>query len=1081
MARVLIVDDDPVNRELLVTLTRYRGHEPLEAADGHEALESVKTHRPQIVISDILMPTMDGYEFVRRLRNDPELAETRVVFYTASYHEKEALRLAESGHVVRVLVKPCEPDVLLRVIDEVLAEGSRSPPEVIPKQYDTEHLRLLTDKLWQKTSELEAANARLAALTELQVKLASEREPQVLLEQVCNGARKLLGAKYAVLMAHDRTGDRKSHFALSGLGTAGRQPERPVLESGALGRVIASGKPWRISRSDGATIDAGLPPGYPRAQSFLAVPIVSLTKGYGWICLADKVGADEFSEDDERLLAILGAQVGRIYETGSMYAELQHRARLLLAEMTERERATEQLQESEERFRQLAENIQDAFFVATHDLSELIYLSPAYSQIWGQNGPQASSGIETLMAAIHPDDALRARAEFDRIAGGETEYEIEYRIQRRDGSVRWIHLRTFPVLDPQAAGKRLVGTAKDITERHAASARIEHLNRVYAVLSGINTLIVRVRDRDELFRESCRLAVQFGQFAIAWIGWLDAQSREIRAVAWTGKEPDLLRTARPVLGEDPDGDGIVASAMRTGEPQICNDMASDPRRILFRDEMLKRGYRGIIALPLLVGGQPAGCLVLITIEAGYFSDDELRLLAELAGDISFALDHIEKTDRLYDLAYYDSLTGLANRTLFLDRLTQHVARAATDHRRMALVSMAPERLGNINDTFGRPAGDLVLKQFAERFAASVGSSANLARVAGDQVASLIDDVTDKTEVLAKASRWLEDCFNQPFEVHGTQMRLGATTGIAMYPDDGGDAASLLKNAEAALERAKTTGDEHLFYTQRMSVAVTEKLMLEHALREAQERQEFVLYYQPKVDMENRRLVGVEALIRWNSPERGMIPPARFIPLMEETGMIVPIGAWVMRRAAEERGRWRRMGLAPPRVAVNVSTIQLRRRDFIDTVRAALKDAGKTPGIDFEVTESLIMEDVESNIRKLDEVRRMGIGIALDDFGTGFSSLGYLAKLPVETLKIDRSFIARMLDEPGAMTLVSTMISLAHSLKLTVVAEGVETEEQAKILRLLRCNEIQGYLISKPLTFEAMTEYLKQLTSLSGQP
>jgi EAL domain-containing protein (putative c-di-GMP-specific phosphodiesterase class I) len=184
----------------------------------------------------------------------------------------------------------------------------------------------------------------------------------------------------------------------------------------------------------------------------------------------------------------------------------------------------------------------------------------------------------------------------------------------------------------------------------------------------------------------------------------------------------------------------------------------------------------------------------------------------------------------------------------------------------------------------------------------------------------------------------------------------------------------------------------------------------------------------------------------------------------------------MRHAAEERGQWRTMGLAAPRVAVNVSTIQLRKRDFIDTVRNALKDAGKAPGIDFEVTESLIMEDVDSNIRKLDEVRHMGIGIALDDFGTGFSSLGYLAKLPVETLKIDRSFIAKMLDDPGAMTLVSTMISLAHSLKLTVVAEGVETEEQAKILRLLRCNEIQGYLISKPVPFDEMTKFLKQSAS-----
>jgi diguanylate cyclase (GGDEF)-like protein len=479
----------------------------------------------------------------------------------------------------------------------------------------------------------------------------------------------------------------------------------------------------------------------------------------------------------------------------------------------------------------------------------------------------------------------------------------------------------------------------------------------------------------------------------------------------------------------------------------------------------------MVALPLMLEGKPAGCLVLVTEESGFFNEDEMRLLNELAGDIAFALDHLEKADRLYYLAYYDALTGLANRTLFLDRLGQLLGQATKAGKRMALVVIAPERLGNINDTFGRPTGDLVLKQFAERFADAIGSDNDAARVTGDQIATLIA-ASDESSVLAKVSRWQDDCCSRPFEVQGTQMRLGAVTGIAMFPDDGDDAQLLLKNAEAALERAKSTGDEHLFYTQRLSVAVTEKLLLEQSLREALERQEFQLHYQPKVDLETRKVKGLEALIRWNNAERGMVPPAQFIPLMEETGMIVSVGAWVIQQAAEERASWRRKGMTVPRVAVNVSTVQLRKRDFVQTVQAVLKDAGKAPGIDFEVTESLIMEDVEGNIQKLEEISRMGIGVALDDFGTGYSSLGYLAKLPVETLKIDRSFIAKMLDDPGAMTLVSTMISLAHSLKLTVVAEGVENEEQAKILRLLRCDEIQGYLISKPLPFDEMTEFLK---------
>jgi diguanylate cyclase (GGDEF)-like protein/PAS domain S-box-containing protein len=1071
VARILIVDDDPVGRELLVALARHRGHEPLEAADGAEALECVRTRRPQLVISDILMPTMDGYEFVRRLRSDAALADTRVIFYTASYHEQEALKLAESGQVARVLIKPCEPAELLEVIEAVLQGAGWTSRESIPEEFDQEHLKLVTDKLWHRTVELERANARLAALTDLHVQLASERDPQTLLRQVCTSARKLFGAKYAVLAARDKAGNGNTFFAVSGLDAVARQLTKPDIEAGALGRILTTREAWRIARDDGATIDAGLPDNYPQAQSFLGVPIVSLTQIYGWICLADKIGGAGFTDDDERLCTILGAQVGRIYENGSLNRELQRRAMQLQEEIVHRERAADELRTSEERFRQLAENIQDAFFVASGDLVELLYLSPAYSRIWGRGSPDAASCVDTLMEGIHPEDADRVRDAFGRIAQRKGDTMIEYRIRRPDQSVRWIQVHTFPVANPHAVDKRIVGTAADVTESHLAAARIGHLNRVYAVLSNINTLIVRVRDRDALFQESCRLAVQFGRFAVAWIGWLDPKTGDIPAVAWAGANPELLQTARPSMGPDPLEDGLVAAAVRSGQPKYSNDVLTDSQRIFFRDQMLEHGYRGIIALPLKVNETPAGCLVLVTAEAGFFSDEELRLLAELADDISFALDHLEKVDRIYYLAYYDALTGLANRTLFLDRLEQNLVHRERSLRPMALVAMAPDRLVNINDTFGRPAGDLVLKQFAERFVEAVGKGFDVGRVAGDQLATLIDAPDGESEVLAKVSRWQEECFGRAFEIHGSQIRLGATAGIAMYPDDGEDAHALLKNAEAALERAKSTGDEQLFYTRRMSVAVTEKLMLEHALREAQEKQEFQLYYQPRVDIEERRIKGLEALIRWNHPQRGLVPPVKFIPLMEETGMIVPVGTWVIQNAAKERAQWVKMGIVTPRVAVNVSTIQLRKRDFVQTVQSALKSAGDAPGIDFEVTESLIMEDVEGNIHKLEEISRMGIGIAIDDFGTGYSSLGYLAKLPVETLKIDRSFIIKMLDDPGAMTLVSTMISLAHSLKLKVVAEGVETEEQAKILRLLRCDEMQGYLMSKPLPFDEMTEYL----------
>jgi EAL domain-containing protein (putative c-di-GMP-specific phosphodiesterase class I) len=258
----------------------------------------------------------------------------------------------------------------------------------------------------------------------------------------------------------------------------------------------------------------------------------------------------------------------------------------------------------------------------------------------------------------------------------------------------------------------------------------------------------------------------------------------------------------------------------------------------------------------------------------------------------------------------------------------------------------------------------------------------------------------------------------------------------------------------------------------MNAAVSETLLLENKMRRALENQQFVLHYQPKFDLASGRISGVEALIRWNDPKAGLVPPAQFIPLLEETGMILEAGRWATRQALADYRRWYTQPLQPVRVAVNVSSIQLRQKDFVDTIRHVIEESGAAPhGLDLEITESLLMEDIGRSVDKLRAVRDMGVNIAIDDFGTGYSSLGYLAKLPVNALKIDRSFIVRMVDDPDSMTIVSTIISLAHSLKLKVIAEGVDSEQQRKILRLLRCDEIQGYLVSRPLPSEDLLHLL----------
>jgi len=296
-------------------------------------------------------------------------------------------------------------------------------------------------------------------------------------------------------------------------------------------------------------------------------------------------------------------------------------------------------------------------------------------------------------------------------------------------------------------------------------------------------------------------------------------------------------------------------------------------------------------------------------------------------------------------------------------------------------------------------------------------------------------------------------------------------GIAIYPVDGSSADVLLTHAEAAVGRARASGEKYLFYTEEMTLRIAEQLALESRLRNAIECGEFLLYYQPKVDVLTRRIVALEALIRWQCPGVGLVSPEKFIPTLEATGMIIEVGAWALQRAAHDHRQWRAGGLPAPRIAVNVSVQQLHSKDFVDVVRHAVCRDNDPPGIDLEITESLLMEDIHGGIDKLVAIRKLGVGIAIDDFGMGHSSLAYLVKLPVQTLKIDKSFVAAMVNDGDTRTLVATIIALAHALRLTVVAEGVESEQQAEALRDLGCDEMQGYMIAGPMSHDQMTQLL----------
>ena len=733
------------------------------------------------------------------------------------------------------------------------------------------------------------------------------------------------------------------------------------------------------------------------------------------------------------------------------------------------QRAQAALIDSEERFRQMAENIRDVFFLVDVDGERVLYVSPAYEEIWGRSSESLYANPQSWTEAVHPDDRASAYEKYGQIVSA-SKAEFEFRMVRPDGSIRWIKVRGFPVRDDADKIVRIAGIAADVTDQKTdaekfktAQDRITHLNRVYAMLSGINTLIVRVHDRDELFKEACRIAVEEGGFRMAMIATVHHSTTKIVPVATAGKDEELMSAINNILSSSEHAPKTMsARAIRDKKAVVSNAAQNDPQ-VLFSAQYIKAGVQSMAVFPLIVSNEAVGVLALYANETEFFKDEELKLLSELAGDVAFAIDHIGKQERLNYLAYYDVLTGLANRSLFLERVAQSIRSAVRGGDKLALFLIDLERFKNINDSLGRPAGDMLLRLVAEWLTSKLGDANLLARVGADLFAMVLPQVKQDGEVARALEQLMAAFLEHPFQLDDAVLRISAKVGIALFPYDGADSDTLFKNAESALNKAKTSGERYLFYTQKMTDMVAGKLTLENQLRQALDKGEFVLHYQPKVNLASGKMTSAEALIRWNDPRTGLVPPARFIPILEETGLIQEVGRWALRQAIEDALRWRSAGLAALRIAVNVSPLQLRHRGFIDEVRQAISiDAHAAAGLELEITESLLMENVQHSITSLQAIRDMGVTLAIDDFGTGFSSLSYLSKFPVDTLKIDRSFVIEMTDAPESLALVSTIISLAHALKLKVVAEGVETEEQSRLLRVLNCDEIQGFLFSKPV-------------------
>ncbi|HLX81987.1 MAG TPA: EAL domain-containing protein [Burkholderiales bacterium] len=547
--------------------------------------------------------------------------------------------------------------------------------------------------------------------------------------------------------------------------------------------------------------------------------------------------------------------------------------------------------------------------------------------------------------------------------------------------------------------------------------------------------------------------------------------------------PGDARLIREMIAEDPEAPFELYCAERLAHG--LDFLASRPAGLVLLDLSLPDSL-GIETFAKVFAHSPAVPIIVLT-----GTDDRTVALKAVKGgaqdylvkgkldrellvrSMQYSIERKRYQVELEHQANYDALTGLPNRTLLHDRLRQAVF-AQRHVRAIAVVFIDLDHFKFVNDSLGHSVGDELLKNMSERLRAVLRDGDTVARLGGDEFVLILNDQNNE-EVVFRAMQRITASINAPMQIDGKELYVTCSAGISMYPQDGPDVDTLLKNADVAMYRAKEAGRNNFqFFTTEMNQLVNERLEMEHSLRRALERREFILHYQQKVDLKTGAVSGSEALLRWLHPEWGLVRPARFIPLAEETGLIVPIGEWVVEEACRQNAAWQKEGLDPGVVSVNLSARQFRQEGLVRAVSRILTGTGLDPsGLEMELTESMVMHNAEAAIAILQGLKSLGVTLSVDDFGTGYSSLAYLKDLPIDTLKIDRSFVRdiRLGGDPGEGVLAQAIISLGHSLGLKVIAEGVETDAQLRFLARHDCDEVQGFYYGEPVVPEAFAKLL----------
>ena len=701
---------------------------------------------------------------------------------------------------------------------------------------------------------------------------------------------------------------------------------------------------------------------------------------------------------------------------------LLNRVEIVLAENQQLRQEFQALAEREERFRQIAENVREVFFVISAKTDEILYISPTYEKVWGRSCQSLYEDPQSWLFAIHPEDSFKAIATIETQFRTGDDFEEEYRIIRPDKSICWVRVRAFPVRDVMGKVNRFVGIAEDITKRREAEEALkksEEQFRLTFEMAPIGMAITTLKGKFQRVNQALCEALSYTKAEL-----LELSFTEI-------SHPDTWENHRNLEQK------LIQGQESDFQIEKCY-IAKDGRLV---DTILK----------VVIVRDPDG-------QALHFNNQIVDITER---------KYMEK-QLLHD-ALHDALTGLPNRALFMDRLDQQLKKAQNqDNYLFAVLFLDLDRFKVVNDSVGHLVGDKLLVEIARRLEKSIAPTDTVARLGGDEFTILLENILNKSEATLVAES-IYQTLTFSFNIDGYELFTTASIGIALSSQGYEKPEDILRDADLTMYSAKEQGKaRYEVFDCSMRDRALQRLELETDLRRALEREEFQVYYQPITSLQLGTISGFEALARWKHPTKGYIQPSEFIPVCEETGLIVPLGNWLLQEACQAARNWQLKYPEHPaiRMSVNLSGKQFREPQLIEEVDRILAETGLEGRLlKLEITESILIDNLETVTEIILELRKRQIQFSIDDFGTGYSSLSYLHRFPVDTLKIDRSFVSQMQTDRENSAIIKAIITLAHMLDMDVIAEGIETTSQLAQLKLLKCEYGQGFFFSKPLSQE----------------